>query len=285
MEGGCRREVGRKKEETMQPKVKSFMTGSPVTIEADLSALAALDLMIDHGIRHLPVVDGQRRVVGIVSFDDLRAAFPIAISLVDPPGLDDRPVLRDILVGEVMTHAPVTIREDQLLEEAAQVMADLRIGCLPLVDADGRIDGILSETDLLQALVTTLWAQRRPAHEGEPHAGLGIVEVLRAERDRIVSRLEGYEHYEQEITQSERAQVVDEGDRSTDRADAALTQQLADMAAQRLRSIEHALDRAGRGELSRCERCEGEIPEARLRALPSTTLCVRCAREAEGKSN
>jgi CBS domain-containing protein len=58
----------------MQTKIKPFMTGSPVSIEAGAGALEALDLMVEHGIRHLPVVEAQRRVVGVLSFDDLRAA-------------------------------------------------------------------------------------------------------------------------------------------------------------------------------------------------------------------
>ncbi len=61
----------------MDLEVKAFMTGTPISIEPDMSALAALDLMIDHAIRHLPVVESDGRVVGIVSFEDLRAALPV----------------------------------------------------------------------------------------------------------------------------------------------------------------------------------------------------------------
>ena len=68
----------------MKTEVKSHMSGQPVSIEPDASALAALDLMIDHGIRHLPVVDGARRVCGVLSFDDLRAAVPVSFSLRSP---------------------------------------------------------------------------------------------------------------------------------------------------------------------------------------------------------
>lgn len=266
----------------MQPKVKSYMTGRPFAVEADASALSALDLMIDHGIRHLPVVDGRRRVIGVVSFDDLRAAFPVAISPVSPPSPDERAALRDVSLGEVMTYGPVTVREGQPLEEAAQLMADRRIGCLPVVDADGRLDGILSETDLLHALATALWSERRgepPRVSAEPP---DVVDVLRDERDRIAAQLEGYERLERDITQTERDVPMDGAEIGSDRTDAGLTESLATLAARRLQAIDHALERAERGELSRCEGCGGEIPEARLRALPSATLCVRCARQTEG---
>ena len=144
----------------MQPEVKSYMTGSPIALESDAPALAALDLMVDHGIRHLPVIDAERRVIGVVGFNDLRAAFPIPISLSEPPSSDTRPGLREIAVSEAMSDSPITIHSQQPVEEAAQIMLDHRIGCLPVVDDEGRLDGILSETDLLQALLTALFTER-----------------------------------------------------------------------------------------------------------------------------
>jgi acetoin utilization protein AcuB len=269
----------------VKPNVKSYMTGSPVCMEVDASALAALDLMVDHGIRHLPVVDRARRVVGVLSFDDLRAAFPVAVSLSAPPSQDERPLLRDIAVGEVMTYEPVTAVEGDPLEVAAQTMLDRRIGCLPVVDADGGLLGILSESDLLHALVTALWAERRidagsPSPSPSP-APRSLADTLREERDRISAQLEAYERIEQSITESERDTPLDSAELGADRTDADLTETLSDLAFSRLRAIEHALERAERGELGRCESCGGEIPEGRLRALPSATLCVRCARVAE----
>lgn len=145
----------------MGPKVKSLMTGKPIALESDASALAALDLMIEHGFRHLPVVDARQRVVGVVGFNDLRAAFPIPISLTSPPRSEERPELRELVVSEVMSDSPIAIDAEQSAEEAAQLMLDKRIGCLPVVDEDGRIEGILTETDLLQTLLTALWAERR----------------------------------------------------------------------------------------------------------------------------
>jgi acetoin utilization protein AcuB len=136
------------------------MTGAPIAVEADASALAALDLMFDHGIRHLPVIDAERRVIGVVGFSDLRAALPIPLSLSSPPASSERAELRGDRVSDVMSDAPITIGALEPLEDAARLMLEHRIGCLPVVDAEGRIDGILSETDLLQALLTALWTER-----------------------------------------------------------------------------------------------------------------------------
>lgn len=262
----------------MTSEVKSYMTGQPLWIEPDASVLAALDLMIDHGIRHLPVVDRSRRVCGVVSFDDLRAALPVPVSLHVPLTVDERHAVSDLAVGEVMTYSPVTIAYDAPLEEAAQRMLDGRFGCLPVVDEDGRLDGILSETDLLSALITTLWAARRSEPAPTP---IGLGEALEQERGYLVKQLAAYERHEQEITETRREIPLDRAEESSGVEDAWLTAQLAELAARRLRAIEHALEREQRGQLSICESCEGAIAEGRLRTLPGATLCIRCARAAE----
>lgn len=142
----------------MDVDVKSFMSGAPISIEPEMSALAALDLMIDNGIRHLPVVDSGRRLCGIVSFDDLRAALPIPVSLTSPPSAEGRQQALDVSVTDAMTSAPVTIGVGAALDEAVSRMLEGRFGCLPVIDEQGHLDGILTETDLLQALATVLWS-------------------------------------------------------------------------------------------------------------------------------
>lgn len=262
----------------MKVEVKSYMSGEPVSIESDTSALAALDLMIGYGIRHLPVVGGGRRVCGVVSFDDLRAALPLPLSLRVPLTVEDRNTLPDPAVGEVMTYSPVTIRYDAPLEEAAQKMVDARIGCLPVVDEDGRLDGILTETDLLHALITVLWASRESEPAPVPPT---LAEAMQAEHSHLAETLAAYERREQEITETRREVPLDLAEESSGVEEGYLTEELAELASRRLRAIEHALEREERGELTTCERCGGTISEARLRALPGTTVCIGCAREAE----
>ncbi len=135
-------------------KIAQLMTLDPVTIEPDVGAVAALDLMIEHGIRHLPVVDKRDRLRGVVSLDDLRAAFPFAVSLTRPPSVSERDSARGCAVGEVMTHGPLTVRGDATLSEAAELLVRFRIECLPVVDGAGRVVGMFSETDALRALAT-----------------------------------------------------------------------------------------------------------------------------------
>jgi len=64
----------------------------------------------------------------------------------------------DVTVAEAMTDSPVTITAYAPLQEAVERMLQGRIGCLPIVDERGHLDGILTQTDLLQALATVLWS-------------------------------------------------------------------------------------------------------------------------------
>jgi CBS domain-containing protein/RNA polymerase-binding transcription factor DksA len=263
----------------MDLEVKAFMSGTPVSIEPEASALAALDLMTEHGIRHLPVVEGGGRVCGVLSFDDLRAALPISLSLRAPLSVEERRELTDYAVGEVMTYGPATIRYDHPLEEAAQQMIEGRFGCLPVVDEQGRLDGIITETDLLHALVTLLWSDRRNA--GTAPARRDLATSLAEELAHLTERLAAYEESTQRLTEEGREVPLDVGDRGSQREAGHLTEELAELAARRVRAIEHALERQRQGALAVCERCSGRIAEARLRALPGATLCIRCARQAE----
>jgi acetoin utilization protein AcuB len=233
----------------MDVSVKHWMSGDPVSLESSASALEALELMVDRGIRHLPVVDAKRCVVGVVTIDDLRCALPFAVSHRTAPSPAERELARESPVSDVMTHAPVTLVEESSLEEAASAMAERRIGCLPIVEADGRLAGLLSETDVLHALVTSLWSDR-----------------VRVERrgsalDDVVDGLERELAAIEERRRSPEAGSVDESAR------------------QRCEAIGAALARHADGRLGVCDRCGGPIPAARLRALPAATLCVACARD------
>jgi len=265
----------------MDSEVKTFMTGEPISIEADTSALAALDLMIDHAIRHLPVVDGNGYVRGVLSFDDLRAALPVPLSLRVPLNVEERRGAADIAVGEVMTYSPTTLSYDAPLEEAVSRMLEGRFGCLPVVDERGRLDGIVTETDLLQALATVLWSTRDRKRVPEAN---DLVTFFATEKAYLARQLADYSRPERSLTRLDREISLDSEELGNDAEEGFQTDQLAQLASRRLRAIEHALERADRGELFACERCGERIPERRLRALPGTTLCIRCGREAEQTS-
>jgi len=264
----------------MQPDVKPFMTANPYTIHPGASALVALDLMVDHAIRHLPVVASNGRMCGILSFEDLRAALPVSPSLHHGLSLEERRQVEDYAVGEIMTYSVVALRHDDPLEEAVSTMLANRIGCLPVVDEEGRLEGILTETDLLEVLATMLWSERRISGEASSSAP-ELVSLLEQEAVHLRERLHEYEDEERAFTRMRREEPQDRVDLGSHAESAGVEGQLAELAAGRLRSIEEALERATAGEIDVCESCGGRIPEARLRALPGTRRCIGCARKIE----
>jgi len=249
----------------MEAHVKAFMSGDPVCIDPDASVLEAFERMWERGIRHLPVCDSARRVVGVLALEDMRASLPFPISLRRPLEPGERQTAREWRVGEIMSHAPETLGPENSLAEAAERMAEHRIGCLPIVDEQGCLAGLLSETDVLWALATA----------GDLAA---LVSELERERERIRARLAGRQEAERTLEQSDRELPLDEAEHGTNLTEIRSSRTLDELAMRRLAALDHALDRAAQGVLGICERCGGPIPVARLRALPGATACVACAR-------
>lgn len=130
-------------------KVRDVMTEHPVVVELDAQVKEATDLMRSKGIRHLPVVDGEAHVLGIVTDRDLRHA-SFMPALAEHAGWAPHRV-KAPRVRDVMTWSVVTTHADTDLVQAALTMFQRRIGSLPVV-ADGRLVGILTERDVFAAL-------------------------------------------------------------------------------------------------------------------------------------
>lgn len=132
--------------------VRDFMRREVATLEASDHLDLADGLMRLGRIRHLPVVSGEK-VVGIVSQRDLfRAAVS---SLLQLGYAAEREWLAQIPVGAVMTPHVFTVPPSASLRIAVGIMAEKRIGCLPVVE-DGRLVGLLSESDCLAHLAHLL---------------------------------------------------------------------------------------------------------------------------------
>jgi acetoin utilization protein AcuB len=137
--------------------VRERMTPNPVTITPDASVPEALRLMREKKVRRLPVIDAHGRLVGIVSDKDLLHASPspaTSLAIWEIPELLSR-----LKIEKVMTQAVITVGEETPLEEAARLMADRRIGGLPVM-AGERLVGIITETDLFKILLELLGGRR-----------------------------------------------------------------------------------------------------------------------------
>ena len=119
--------------------VRDYMTASPVTIREDADYGAAFAIMEDQDLHHLPVLDANEKVVGILARRDLQLA---ARFFHEAPA-----EVSDVMHSPVVTISPTTD-----LSEAVSLMMNDRIGCLPVCDQGQTCIGIITETDLFRAL-------------------------------------------------------------------------------------------------------------------------------------
>jgi acetoin utilization protein AcuB len=134
------------------------MSRNPVTINTDAPITEALKVMRMHSVRRLPVLDNSGRMVGIVSEKDLLYASPSSASSLSI--YEMHYMISQLKVTEVMTTDVTTISPDTPLEEAARIMADNKIGGLPVLQ-DGHLVGIITETDIFKVFLEMLGARDR----------------------------------------------------------------------------------------------------------------------------
>lgn len=128
--------------------VAEVMTRDVVTLHRNDKLIHANDVMSLGRIRHLPIVDDDGRVVGLVSQRDL---FHNALLKALGYGAHAATRLHDrCLVQEAMTSPVLTCHADTPLAEAAQTMLDAKVGCLVVTDGDERLAGILTESDFVR---------------------------------------------------------------------------------------------------------------------------------------
>jgi acetoin utilization protein AcuB len=138
--------------------VRERMSTKPVTITADVPITEALRIMRQSQVRRLPVLDAEGKLIGIVSEKDLLYASPSPATSLSI--YEMHYMLSRLKVTELMTPDPVTITPDTLLEEAALIMADNKIGGLPVVE-DGDLVGIITETDIFKVFLELLGAREK----------------------------------------------------------------------------------------------------------------------------
>jgi acetoin utilization protein AcuB len=133
--------------------VRDRMTPNPVTVTTETSVLDALNLVRANRFRHLPVVDEQGKLAGIVTEKDLVYAAPTPTTSLSI--FEVNYILSRLRVGRIMKTNVITVEPDLPIEEAARVMVDHKIGCLPVLEG-GNLIGIISDTDIFRVFVEGL---------------------------------------------------------------------------------------------------------------------------------
>ena len=129
-------------------RVRDIMGRSLVTVSVSERLSTVEDIMTLGHVRHMPVVRGGK-LVGVVSERDLLRASLSVLS--EHRGAERRAFLHVVEIARVMSAPPIVIGPDATIDEAALVMAEKKIGCLPVVDGDHLL-GMVTETDVLRAV-------------------------------------------------------------------------------------------------------------------------------------
>ena len=136
--------------------VKDWMTKEPLVVSPKTSVEEAIRIMRENRVRHLPVVKKEEQLVGIVTQSDLLQASPSPATSLSVWEINF--LLAKMQVRDAMTKKVIVVEEECPLEEAALVMAEHKIGCLPVVHGQ-RLVGIITETDLFNIFTEQLGAR------------------------------------------------------------------------------------------------------------------------------
>ena len=137
----------------IQEYVRDWMTRDIITTTPTTALSNARKLMIENNIRRLPVVDDEG-LVGIITRNDIHEAEPAEISSVSIWELHQ--LLSRLYVKGEMTPNPITVTPDDTIGHAANLMLKNKVGGLPVVAANGKLVGIITESDIFRLVVREL---------------------------------------------------------------------------------------------------------------------------------
>jgi len=175
--------------------VENWMNPKVVTVDADDSMLDATKLMKEHNIRRLPVLE-KGKLVGIVTDRDLKRASPS-----DATTLEAHEILyliANIKVREIMSKNPITVPWNYTVEEAAEILLQAKISGMPVMDKDGKVIGMITQTDLFKVFISLTGVGKRGIQfafllEDRPGSIKEVTDVIRAYGGRMASILSSYE--------------------------------------------------------------------------------------------
>jgi len=147
--------------------VSRSMTRNVITTHPDIGIFDARETMVEKKIRHLPVVDAENRLVGIVTDRDIRLALPLDVYRGSATE-EEQAKYAGLKVGEFMTRELVTVSPLDTIQDALLLIQKSGVGAFPVVDDEGLLRGIISVKDLLRAFINVLGI-------GEPGALLCIL--------------------------------------------------------------------------------------------------------------
>ena len=175
--------------------VSNWMSKNIITVDVDDSMQYALRLMKENGVRILPVLK-KGRLAGVITDRDLKRA-----SASDATTLDIHELLyliSKIKVGSIMSKSLITVPHNFTVEETAQVLLENKISGAPVVDQNGGVVGIITQTDLFRVLISLTGVGKGGIQfafqlEDRPGSIKEVADVIRKYGGRMVSILTSYD--------------------------------------------------------------------------------------------
>ena len=133
--------------------VSRSMTRKVITVDQEAGILDAQKLMSENKVRHLPVIDNNQQLIGIVTDRDIRSALPY--QFYDAPQ-SERDKISTPKVKDIMTKDPISISPTYTIQDALLLIQNSKVGALPVVDDNRCLKGIISVRDLLRAFINVL---------------------------------------------------------------------------------------------------------------------------------
>jgi acetoin utilization protein AcuB len=169
--------------------VKDVMSRNPIYVAPETSLTEVKALMVKKNISKLPVVDKNDKLVGIITKNDLAKAGPSEATTLDMYEIGY--LLSKLTVEKIMTRKVVTVSETEVVEEAARIMVDNQIGCLPVMKDDIMV-GIVTESDLFHLFTDMFGARHNGVRvtlstDDKPGQLANIAEKIAALKGNIVS--------------------------------------------------------------------------------------------------
>ena len=131
--------------------VRELMTPNVITVAEDQTILEVRELMSTKNIRRIPVVDDIRRIRGIITDGDIGRSEPTDATTLSK--YEASYLLSRLKVRDVMTKTVITVNDTSEIEEVAYQLYRNKIGALPVVDADNKLCGIITDSDVFKAFV------------------------------------------------------------------------------------------------------------------------------------
>lgn len=134
--------------------VKDHMSRNPYTVGVNQSVSQVLDIMSASKVRRLPVVNDKGKLLGLITESTIASNTPNNSSSLSVFELNY--LLNKLKIEDIMINKPITVGPDCLLEEAATLLNENDIGCLPVVDENNTLLGIITQNDIFVALIDLL---------------------------------------------------------------------------------------------------------------------------------